>query len=98
MKRSVILLVLMLMANLLYSQEWCIKLPFDDCDAFFFHCDASADYNYSLGSVTEVHDNKSNPLILCVNNEGEYKYRILDLSNNYLLLFELQVLFLLSHS
>ena len=78
MKRSVILLVLMLMANLLYSQEWCIKLPFDDCDAFFFHCDASADYNYSLGSVTEVHDNKSKPLILCVNNEGEYKYRILD--------------------
>ncbi len=61
------------------AQECFVKLPYDGKSTAFYVGAKSGVYNYSFGTATELYTDLNEPLVMCVDDEGNYKHKIIEL-------------------
>lgn len=79
MKRLFALLSVLLAINVVEAQQWSYEYYCDENEStLFITGDMSAHYNYVLGTLYENDSNKSNPIALCVDDDGLYADKVFD--------------------
>ncbi len=73
MKRIVLLLLIVVLANSIDAQQWVIEYPTEDYEEVsFIHGDKSHMYDYAVGRYENNLTNESCPIALCVDENGDY--------------------------
>ncbi len=77
MKRCLLLLFILFVANVAKSQQWFYEYPCnEDEDVVFITGDMSANYNFVLGTLYDNDSDLSTPIALCFDENGNYVDRM----------------------